>query len=366
MKVIEYLKEHGLERLKEEFAIRVKEYPEEGLLVLNYDQINSRPKDHPIVRECRGLILDSDFNMVSKSFNRFFNLGEIPEEDEKFDISRAVCFEKVDGSLIKIYNYCGTWYCSTRGTAFAEAQTPMGVSFKELVYRALEVNSDLQFNELCDEYLEREFTYIFEITSSENRVVKVYEGTTLWYLGCNNSNNTKSLQLLSGSPKLPPQVRLPKAYSFGSFEEIRLAADNLKDLDEGYVCLDTSTGARLKIKSPTYLAVHSLRGEGLSTKRILELVCMNEQEEYLAYYPEDRKYFDPYEESLKALIEEMETAWEHLAGISDQKQFALLVKDKLYSAVMFKARQKGVRPTQSFYEQEFRWQCKALEAYHNG
>jgi hypothetical protein len=61
MRVIEYLKEYGVENLKQEFGIIVKEYDE--LLVLNYSQLNL----HPIVMECRGLILDKQFNFVSRS-----------------------------------------------------------------------------------------------------------------------------------------------------------------------------------------------------------------------------------------------------------------------------------------------------------
>ena len=75
MKVQKYLKEHGLAKLQEEFSIKVKEYPE-GLLVLNYDQISS-PKSNEITVECRALILDKDFNVVSRSFDRFFNWKEL-------------------------------------------------------------------------------------------------------------------------------------------------------------------------------------------------------------------------------------------------------------------------------------------------
>jgi hypothetical protein len=73
MQVVQYLKEHGIGKLVSEFGIKVKEY-DEGLLVLNYDLIES-PKSHPIVMECRSLILDKQFNVVSRSFDRFFNLG---------------------------------------------------------------------------------------------------------------------------------------------------------------------------------------------------------------------------------------------------------------------------------------------------
>lgn len=360
MNVVKYLKEFGLEKLKEEFCIRVKEYPQEGLLVLNYDQIRSKPKNHPIVMECRGLILDMNFNVVSRAFTRFFNLGEIAEDDAKFDISRAICFEKIDGSLIKIYQHQGTWYCSTRGTAFAEAETPMGNTFKDLVYRALEVDSDGEFQILCNEMFDWRFTYIFEVTAQENRVVKVYDGTSLWYLGWVINENGQEIMAI---PRLPPQVKMPEVYNFGDFAAIREASEKLTDLDEGYVCWDTSAKLRLKVKSPVYVAVHRLRGEGLSTKRVLELVTMQEQDEYLAYYPEEKHFFIPYVESYKAMLEDMQEIYEENKGIESQKEFALAVKDTVYSAVLFRARNHGTSVLDAFEAQDFNWKTKTLAAY---
>ena len=62
MQVQKYLREHGLQKLQDEFAIKVKVY-DEGLIVLNYNQIESI-KSHPITVECRALILDKEFNVV--------------------------------------------------------------------------------------------------------------------------------------------------------------------------------------------------------------------------------------------------------------------------------------------------------------
>ena len=54
MKVINFLKEHGTDKLASELNIIVKE--SNGLIMLNYNQIDS-PKMHPIVQECRSLIM---------------------------------------------------------------------------------------------------------------------------------------------------------------------------------------------------------------------------------------------------------------------------------------------------------------------
>lgn len=79
MKVQEWLRNNGgnLELLEEQLGITHNVH-EDGRVILNYSQIDS-PKQNPIVMECRGLILDKNNNweLVARSFPRFFNRGEI-------------------------------------------------------------------------------------------------------------------------------------------------------------------------------------------------------------------------------------------------------------------------------------------------
>ena len=72
--VQKYLKDHTLDDLKEEFGINFKLYDDR--VILKY-RVDSKPKYHPIVLECRGIILSfPDFEILSRGFDRFFNYGE--------------------------------------------------------------------------------------------------------------------------------------------------------------------------------------------------------------------------------------------------------------------------------------------------
>jgi len=150
MKTIEFIKANGLQALTEQLGIAVKPFvtPEgDTLYLLDYNQIDS-PKTDPIVMECRSLILDSEFNVVSRSFDRFFNYGEAQNVMPEIDWSKAVVYPKIDGSLIKIYNYKGTWYVSTRGMAFADSKVNgFDMTFKDLVMKALDVESEEKLRE---------------------------------------------------------------------------------------------------------------------------------------------------------------------------------------------------------------------------
>jgi hypothetical protein len=355
MQVQKYLREHGIQKLQDEFAIKVKQY-DEGLIVLNYNQIDS-PKSHPITMECRGLILDSDFNVVSRSMDRFFNLGEVPESQKHIDMRQAVCYEKIDGSLIRIYFWNNSWQIATRGMAFAESG-PNGfdITFRGLVLKALDMNEE-QFQSNCDELLDTDITYICEITSMENRCVRFYSGYTLYYLAARN-NRTYEYVDASGTCDFFGMV-LPKQYSFALMEDCVQATKELKNLDEGYVLYQSGIPV-CKIKSPAYCAVHLLRGEGLNPKRICELVLTNEQEEYLTYFNEDRVHITPYVEILDKIHFALDKAWVDNHGIESQKDFALSIKHVKGNSVLFYARKMNCLVTEAWNAQTDAYKLKML------
>jgi RNA ligase len=340
MKVIEYIKQNGLDSLNKDFGIIIKKYDEDGLIVLNYDQIES-PKNE-ITNECRSLILDYEFNIVSRSFDRFFNYGE---NFATFDPKTAVAFEKVDGSLIKIYNYKGWWYVSTRGTAFAESGVNgWDISFKDMVYKALVIEADgfgrdTAFQTLCNSWLNPSSTYICEVTGVENRVVTRYSGYTLWLLA-ERDNQSGVYQQTKLDEDDCFGFKQPKQFKFDTIDACLETAKHLPDLQEGYVMYETGIPV-CKVKSPAYVAIHAIKGEGLTPKRIAELVVINEQEEYLTYFEEDRVHFEPYVTQLKSSLLRAECVYETAKYLPNQKDFALQVKDYPFAFILFAARKLG-------------------------
>lgn len=361
METVKYLRQNGLAKLVEEFAIKVKEY-DGGIIVLNYNQIDS-PKAHPIVMECRGLILDRAFNVVSRSFDRFFNLGEQPETQKHIDMSKARCFEKVDGSLIKIYKWNGEWHISTRGTAFAEAEVNGSpVTFVDLVLKALGYENMKHFRIMANLYLNEDFTYICELTSAENRVVRSYVGYTLHYLGARNNKTFEYGGYQQEQDAMYFGARIINQYSFESVDECLEVAKHLKDLDEGYVLYQDGIPV-CKIKSPVYVAVHNIRGEGLSPKRIAQIVLSGESDEYLRYFPEDEPFFKPYFDAHAAMMKSLAECYEATKHIESQKDFAMAVKDSAYSAVLFQCKKKGSLPSVTFNEQSEQHKIRMLSQF---
>lgn len=340
LKVAEYVQEYGWEKLAFDFGIKVKHYAAEGVTVLNYDQINS-PKSHPIVMECRGLILYTEaLTIAAKAFDRFFNYGEVPEITKSIDFSDATVYEKADGSLIKVW-YCYTtaqWEISTRGTAFAESGNEALPRFRDGVLIAFGCNES-EFQERMNS-LKKSNTYIFEYVAPENRIVTRYDNPEMIYLGTYHhmtDMDSKAVpSFVEAFNKSGLKCRMVKEYPLDSEEHVLRAVNELGGLQEGFVVRDNKTGIRTKIKSIAYVAVHNMRDNGVaSTKRIAELVLANEHEEYLTYFPEDKDLFDNVIAQYKKLVDGIAETWEKFKHIEDQKEFATQVKDFKYSGILF-------------------------------
>lgn len=369
MQVIEFIKQHGFNALTEQLGISVKFV--DDLVLLNYNQIDS-PKTHPIVIECRSLILNKyTLQVVSRSFDRFFNLGEAQNVMPVIDWSKAEVFEKVDGSLIKIYNHAGKWQIATRGTAYAESDCMgHGITFRELVFKALGVDDEAEFQELMKRaHLDVNMTYIFELTSVENRVVRHYTGYNLHFLASRYNDWKYSYTsrderdwLMSGDCILSGKIKFAKRFNFTSETAAVESAANLKDLDEGYIVYQDGVPI-CKIKSPAYVAVHHIRGEGLNPKRISQLVLSGESDEYLSYFPDDEVVIEPYVQAYGVMLTDMRDAYRATKHIEDQKEFALAVAKHKFKGVLFTARSQGIDWFNAFEAQRDSFKIDLLKGY---
>ena len=381
MNVIRFLNTHGPEGLKklreEPYYIKVREYPEHNLFTLNYDQLNS-PRGDAIVLECRALILDYQFQVVSRAFDRFFDFDEMPQVTKGFDLARSVLHEKADGSLISLYFHKekGEWNFATRSTAFSEQPHPRYDSFEAAILGTLKRGlSRAAFQATCSRMkLDKEYTYIFEARGPDFLVVRPYEENALELLGVRHKSGTQNddARLNSfGFVKDPAEVaQVAKAFaeqglkvdanrteSFeadkgleGLFEK----AKNLPTYHEGFVVHDPESGVRMKIKNPNYVAIHQMREGGIiSFKNVLKLLLStnrNAASDYLALNPQDQGYFDRFKGEIDGFLENLENTYKATQHIQDQKEFALAVKGVPASFMLFEAKKRGVPFAQVFNE----------------
>jgi hypothetical protein len=337
-----YLLDKSLDDLKAELGIKVTQDPELGLVILNYDQIES-PKTHPIVRECRGLVLElGTWRIAARSFPRFFNWGEVADEMGLFDFGEFHTDSKEDGSLCIIYNYQGQWLANTRGSFGTDIMQFQDFTWREGFLRALGVDS---FDQL-DRFLDPRLSYVCEFVSPWNKVVRNYSEPTMYLLTVFRGKTELSRDKIRSLENIDRLFRLPQSYSFGSIDEIseyirRIQAED--PTNEGVVIRD-SGNRRWKIKSPAYLSLHRMRGEGdnlYNPKNILPFVLTGEGDELLTYFPEVKDRFLEIKAKVDLEYLKLFDVWQSAKGIENQKEFALSILGKTpFTGVLFELKKK--------------------------
>lgn len=283
------------------YCITTKHCQNDTRVLFKYNQINS-DFSLKLVRECRGIILDKrDWSIVCRPYEKFGNYGEgyVPE----IDWTTAEVTEKIDGSLIKVYFFDGEWRVSTNGMIEAheaDIMTPYnGIrNYLDLFSYALHqygikdtryggawnrnICLDLFFDSISPGEND---TFLFELATPLNKVVVPWDAYHIYPLSIidNRTGTEVDRDLVE---KIFPEFAKVKVYPLTSIEECVQAAKTLPYTEEGYVVRDKHNN-RLKVKSPAYVAVHHIKGEGtLSVKRGIKLIQANEIDEFLSYFPE--------------------------------------------------------------------------------
>ena len=306
-------------------------------IMLKYSQYDS-DFTNELVRECRGLILDKDYNAVCVPFIKFGNHGESYAND--IDWSTAKVEEKIDGSLIKVWNHENKWIISTNGTIFAykahlgsqydtKSNTPFN-NFEELFLKAVDI-AGLDIKSLNPKY-----TYMFELCSPHTRIVVPHSEIKIYHIGTRDNNTYEELELDIG-------VEKPKTYKYNNLSDIIEMASKLKYCEEGYIVKDINFN-RIKVKSPSYVAAHHLISE-LSDKKLLEIIRKNEIDEFLVYFPEYKQYIDDLLDKISKFSMYIDSVLkDKINGINfeTRKDFAAIITKTKFPAFFFSYYDKKV------------------------
>jgi len=192
------------------------------------------------VAECRGTIVDANFNIVSYPFTKIYNYGIEKEAPKLKPDTKVTAFRKVNGFMCAMTWHNGKLLISTTGST----DSPYVAMVEELIS-----DSRQKFVDLCQSWCDH--TFMFECVHRDDpHIVPEKEG--LYLLGYR--------QKYWGSPlKHDPFTLVEYADKLGTHpvESITTTMTQLEKLakeckHEGYVFY-TDDGVSAKIKSPYYL-----------------------------------------------------------------------------------------------------------------
>jgi T4 RnlA family RNA ligase len=305
-----------LDEIIDKGFVKKNKHPEADIYILNYT-----PKTqyegfwNETTMNCRGLIVDNNYEILSRCFKKFFNYGEVKEQVDGF-LSKSIkysVYEKIDGSLGISYFLKDKPFIATRGS-FASEQ-------------AIKANQMLKNKNIK---LDRDLTYLFEIVYPENTIVVNYgKKEDLVLLSVIETSTGKEIDIYENS--------------FGFTTCNKINCNSLFDLDtnlnnfEGYV-VRFDNGYRFKIKLDEYVRLHKLLF-GLSSRDIWSCLKSGSDLELEGVPDEIFSWIKSIKSSIiseyKKIEENCQTIFSNIV-CEDRKDFALKATKTDFSAILFK------------------------------
>jgi hypothetical protein len=239
-----------------------------------------------------------------------------------------------------LFHYRDAWHVNTSGSFGLGLCGDSGQPWWRLFWDTARLNTEV---------LDTRCTYVFELWTPWNKVVRMYPKPQVWLRAVFDHEHPDDSReyarpyrdlfaKMLGVPH-PGYYRLQSHEAVTKYLEERTRTD---PTFEGVVVLDQQ-GRRFKIKSETYLALHHFHDNGniAKPKHLVPLVLAGEVGEIRAYFPEAAPYLDEVELKLADALAELTGIWEEAWQIPDQKTFAQAVVTRTrLSSILFNLRKQ--------------------------
>lgn len=281
-------------------------HPELPLTIYNYTPRTVYAKHWtPETLACRGLVLDSNDEIVLRPFGKFFNAGELDVMPTGFHHT----YEKMDGSLFLVGTWRGKVVTATRGS-FTSPQADLGRQI---------------LNDEPGWVLISGVTYCFELIHPQNQIVVDYGAEEkLVFLAAMDNGTGRTM-----TDWFPP-FESARYYNELSMKYV-LANPEQQRNGEGFVLHFPETDQRVKIKFEEYVRLHRIL-TGVNARHIWERLAAGKPlDDLLELVPDEfYQWVRDTETELRdefAIVRELHLErFEYLRGSKDRKTFAARAK----------------------------------------
>lgn len=262
----------------------------------------------PMVCEARGLILKKvgrKYVPVCVPFNKFFNYGGAFSQESVRKLTHRSIWnitDKIDGSLIKAFYDDGEWHIATNGSIDAREVSLTFPSEKLKTFYDMFMAANN--NRIEWDKLDKGYTYMFELVGKENACVVRYE-CDLYYLARKSNyycaetpykeDDCKGVEKLKRPPCLEIHLKSRKNNMLALKQYAKQILNNEDETGnfEGVVISDYGSQTRLKVKSRKYMELSQLKsGNNLRAKKILLMILEEQDDDFVAMFPEFKPRFD--------------------------------------------------------------------------
>ena len=249
-----------------------------------YSATNSN-LSHPLVSECRGIIVEyanGAWNAVAIPFFKFFNMGDARAGN--FDWENFHVTEKLDGMFVFAYPYDGEWQIATQSVLDGSNCLSSGETVRQAFFR-IAADQGLQLPPADNGELP--MVYMFELLSPSVQVVVRIEAERLICLGARNMLTGAEIDAVSCCQSTG-WLSAPR-FSMSRLEAEEAARTMNGAQSEGFVLTDGRFN-RLKLKAPSYISLGHLKGAGaqngqLSPLQLTKIIVGGHDDEVVLAFP---------------------------------------------------------------------------------
>ena len=294
---------------------KIKENAELYMIIGNDNPKNET--DTIMLNCCNGIIFEKDTNkvvcmnqpkMIDLDFNTEFNL-------ESKNYTKEYC---EDGTVIRLYNYKDNWYTATSKCINAiNSYWNNNQSFDEMFWELFEYQNQ--------NYLDKEYTYIFILKHVSNRIVVKHNKNELVFVSrINNLTLEEDYKINTNINNilyphfLDPNETISDNYLYRGY------IYKLKGNNNNYIMY--------KQDFKNYSDVKNIRGNSKINMRYLELLNEPESLQLLEhYYSENSLMFEMIKYSLNNLVKDIfdlyvDSHIKHTVTITENHTFYKIVK----------------------------------------
>ena len=313
----------------------------------NWDHAD--PVGSAIRRECRGLIFNQNKDLISRSYSKFFNVGERDETDiSKINLYEPhVVLEKLDGSMIRPIP-------TKEGFRLATKAGITDVAMNAEVFIADKPEYSFFIN-MC---ISQNTTPIFEWVSRKNRIVVDYPEDNL-ILTAVRWNGDGSYVPYHEMVEYQNRFNIPvvKAVDGLSVQNMNLFVKQVREWDDGEgIVLRFDTGHMVKVKADDYVLRHKSKEQINQEKNVLQTILEDAVDDLLPLLTqEDANRLKEFQTAFWASVEDLASEMADLYNSGnqmypDRKDFATKFVQKMvspsYATIMYAMKSgKGSRTT---------------------
>ena len=277
-----------------------KRYP--GLFVLKYGREvfykNLWYVNH-LLLECRGLVVDADYNVIVKPFTKVFNYGENGTTIDRDEF--CIWVRKVNGFLGVV-----TYDPKVSDDLIYSTTGSLDSDFVDLIAKHVDPLKDAIMKNVVGEVAKAKTTLMFEICDETDPHI-VPEKYGAWLIGADLFND--GIPLRESSVNVIATLIGAMRPEMGSarFSDIVKMANECEH--EGYMVYGLTSRTALKIKSPYYLVTKFLARAG--EKKLMDTILSGD--------PSARARID---EEYYPLIDHLATIAEEFKAMEEQQRIA--------------------------------------------